>query len=121
MTTTPELDLIDELIAQTPVLGTDAGDVLHMSTAEVQARGASSGEVTIHAAARSLHAIRASAPWVDDTWQRRIAAALRDAAEAIEQKVIRWAPARGSTRARRCARRSPRCTSPPWPERSYRW
>lgn len=89
MTTTPELDLIDELIAQTPVLGTDAGDVLHMSTDEVQARGASSGEVTIHAVARSLHAILDSAPWFDDAWQRRIAAALRDAAEAIEQKVIR--------------------------------
>lgn len=90
MTTTdrtrpPWLALVEQI--DTPVAPEDRSDLLWESDIDLARRGLSTGEQSIVGTAKALRAINDTAPWVDATWQHRIADALRLVADSIDAGI----------------------------------
>lgn len=81
------LALIEQLIAQTPLLGSDAEEAFDLDVEDVDRRGLSSGEVRIFAAAKQIRTILDTIPWVDREWKKRISSALFDASAIVQQEA----------------------------------
>ncbi len=83
--TAPWITLLDHL--NTPLAPEDRSDLLWESDIDLARRGLSTGEQSIVGTAKALRAINDTAPWVDATWQHRIADALRLVADSIDAGI----------------------------------